>query len=556
MRGQLLIIVGVLILMGLMLAAFVQRDPAADPENTVVTAPAAGGEAHVSGPSATSPGETAVSSTPAKTSTDTAPSDPGTPTLQFPDWPEPAVALIVTGEQHGYFEPCGCTAGQLGGMSRRADLAKKIRDLGWNQHGIDLGGVARRTGPQALLKFDTTLAALREMNYLAIGLGPDDLQLSPENLLAQHLIDTDDAVYFLSANVVFFGTPELGTPLPWRIVETGGMKIGITSVLSESLRKQVIPDRPDDPSQPPADLSWESPEKAIPSVLAKFDEDNVGYRILLSQGSLEETRGLVEKFPAFDLVVTAEGFGDGERDPELIGHTRLLQVGTKGKFAGVVGLYPNDDKQPCRFELVSLNGEQFQHSDVIVELMRKYQQRLHDERIVEIEGAVAYPSGAEFVGADKCGECHTKAMEVWQNTAHAHALESLDPAFQREGHERLMGVARTFDPECLACHVTGWSPEGYLRYRTGFINAEFAADEAEKKLETLLAGNQCENCHGPGSRHVEQIELGNVEAARMDVRVTLQQAKERTCVMCHDADNSPHYSFEEYWEQVRHPGLD
>ena len=34
--------------------------------------------------------------------------------LKFPTWPTPKAALVITGEQLGYFEPCGCTANQLG----------------------------------------------------------------------------------------------------------------------------------------------------------------------------------------------------------------------------------------------------------------------------------------------------------------------------------------------------------------------------------------------------------------------------------------------------------
>ena len=162
---------------------------------------------------------------------------------------------------------------------------------------------------------------------------------------------------------------------------------------------------------------------------------------------------------------------------------------------------------------------------------------------------------AIYVGAAKCGECHTKAYAIWKNTPHAHAFESLDPSFQRKGFERLQGVNKTFDPECIACHVTGWDPEEYLRYESGFVNEEFAADDAEKLLQGLLAGNQCENCHGPGNRHVEYIEADNKVAAINEVKVTLLQA-EQTCNKCHDGDNSPGFKFEKYWEDVKHYGTD
>ena len=44
----------------------------------------------------------------------------------FQDWPKPKLAFAITGQQHGYIEPCGCTglANQKGGMARRHTLFK------------------------------------------------------------------------------------------------------------------------------------------------------------------------------------------------------------------------------------------------------------------------------------------------------------------------------------------------------------------------------------------------------------------------------------------------
>lgn len=92
--------------------------------------------------------------------------------------------------------------------------------------------------------------------------------------------------------------------------------------------------------------------------------------------------------------------------------------------------------------------------------------------------------------------------------------------------------------------------------RSGFLNKELARDTAEEQLQELLAGNQCENCHGPGSRHVELVEAGKIEESRQDVRVSLEQARDQDCIKCHDGDNSPGFKFEEYWDAVRHPGMD
>ena len=67
--------------------------------------------------------------------------DTGTAKPALEGWEKPALALMISGEMHGYVEPCGCTGGQTGGLARRATLATQLRDeRGWNVVGIDLGG--------------------------------------------------------------------------------------------------------------------------------------------------------------------------------------------------------------------------------------------------------------------------------------------------------------------------------------------------------------------------------------------------------------------------------
>lgn len=474
--------------------------------------------------------------------------------LKFPSWPTPKLALVATGEQLGYFEPCGCTANQLGGMSRRASLFDKIRSLGWNVRGIDVGSVSRRTGTQAKLKFETSLEAMRQLKYVALGLGPEELKLEAGYLLSQHLSNGDEPLRFLGANLTFFGSKDLGTPLSSAVFEVNGVKVGVTSVMSDSIRKAVIPDMTPDEADN-AEIQWTDPAEALKAVLKEFDEADVKVRVLLAQTTLEESKKLAEDFPNLTLIVRANGFGEGADNAELVGSVRLIEVGKKGKAAGVIGLYPDDAEVPVRFELVPLSGDLFPDSDRMTQLMQVYQDRLKSEAVARSDGAVPHPSGAIYVGAAKCGECHTTAHEIWKNTPHAHAFESLDPSFKRKGFERLHGVNKSFDPECIACHVTGWDPVEYLRYESGFVNEEFAADDAEKQLHGLLAGNQCENCHGPGNRHVEYIEVDNKVAAISEVKVTLLQV-EQTCHNCHDGDNSPGFEFEKYWEDVKHYGKD
>ena len=464
------------------------------------------------------------------------------------DWPVPDAALVLTGEQHGYFEPCGCTAGQMGGMARRADLVKKLKAAGWTVRGIDLGGLVRRTTRQAQIKFETTLNALRDLHYVAVGLGPEDLRLQPDFLLTQDLPDdSPDALHFVSANLLFYGSPDFGTPVPWRVISVGMVRIGVTGVMTEQTVRRVVPEGAG------SDITWSDPEPALRKALEAFDEQQVDVRILLSHGSVEESRQFASEFPAFDAVLTAQGFGDPNprEAPEQIGRTLLLQVGHKGKYTGVLGVWTGPDRPELRFRLVPLERGDFEDDPSMVDHMRDYQQRLFDERIALTDGVTGHPSGARFIGEASCRKCHEASCEIWQASHHAHAFESLNPVHRREGFERLNGVDRSHDPECLSCHVTGWDPQEYIRYRSGFINADLAETPQEQALESLLAGNQCENCHGPASRHLELIEEGELDLARQEVAITLEQGKQ-ACYRCHDSDNSPDFDFETYWPDIEH----
>ncbi len=466
------------------------------------------------------------------------------------DWPIPETALIITGEQHGYFEPCGCTANQMGGMARRADLFSRLQTAGWDIRGIDLGGLARRSVRQAQVKFETSFKALLDLNYVALGIGLEELRLQPEFLISQDLPDEQgNTLSLLSANLVFFGSPELGTPLPFRIVDTGKRRIGVTSVMSKSTKLKVLPEGAH------SDVTWTEPQPALEKVLQQFDQEYVDFRILLSHSLPDESRELAKAFPQFDVIVLAQGFSDPDPGAplEIIGQTLILQVGHKGKYAGVLGLY-DDAEQPYRYQCIPLERSEFNDAQSMVDRMAEYQQQLRDEHIVIADGEVAHPSGATFVGVDRCQDCHEDSFEVWADSHHAHAFESLDPSHQHEGFERLNGIPRMFDPECLSCHVTGWNPQEYIRFRSGFLNEEFAEGD-DRSLQARLAGNQCENCHGPASRHIELIEAGDIDLARKEVSITLEQGK-KICFSCHDADNSPDFDFDTYWPQIEHSESD
>lgn len=451
------------------------------------------------------------------------------------DWEKPAVVIAATGQMHGYFEPCGCSDPQYGGVSRRAELLRQIEQRGWPVIPVDLGGTLKRVRQQSQFKFQTLLAALRDMKYRALALGTEELQLGAGWLLSQHVPndqEPDLTLSFLAANVVLFGTPELGTPVRHRIVEVGDRRIGLTAIYDPELLDSST--NLDDETVQVLD-----PIESLKKAVASLQTEGVDLIVLLSHARLTTSKELASQFPEIPLILSTGPVEEPmTNNPLKVGGSTIVTVGHKGKHTGLVGWYPDAAGEKFRFDLVKLDGERFKDDPRMIEHMKFYQEMLRDSKLAETEPALQHPSGASFVGAEKCGECHTKAFAKWSETGHAYAFDSL-----REGRR---GIPRTFDPECLSCHVTGWHPQQVLRYDSGYIN---------EKLSAHLLGNQCENCHGPGSRHIELVENDDLEAARKLVRVTLKQAQ-TFCYDCHDLDNSPHFDFEEYWPEVAHPGLD
>ncbi len=109
-------------------------------------------------------------------------------------WPVPDVSLVVTGRQHGYIEPCGCTGleRQKGGMARRYTFMRQLKEKGWLLMPIDGGDQVRRFGHQSEIKLQQTTKALKQMEYQAVGFGPDDLRLGVGELLSVAAAESPD----------------------------------------------------------------------------------------------------------------------------------------------------------------------------------------------------------------------------------------------------------------------------------------------------------------------------------------------------------------------------
>ncbi len=458
----------------------------------------------------------------------------------FADWKGLRATIVVTGEMNGYLDPCGCTEGQLGGLGRRSDLLARMKAQGIPAVKIDLGGLtkdpanARGGLVQARVKFNTAIEALEKMAYDAVALAPEDLKLDVLDTLSAYQ-NQKDRLTILAANV----TPSAalaeafaGVIRPSVVVQDGPFKVGVTAVVDPDWYKAL--------KDPGLDaLEVRAPESALPDLLRTL-EGQSDIQVLMVQGPPELAKKLGEMLPGFELVISTSPTPDplDQLTPIVEGKNSMIQVGQQGKYVGVVGLFGEAGKPPTvRYTKLSLLADRLRNAeDMRVLIDETMQRNLKELRVVEdfprMANAAA-PAGATYVGAEACKECHPHAYDKWLGTPHSHAFETLvhNPKDPRRNRE--------FDAECVSCHTTGFT------YKTGWVSGDKTPN---------LKGNQCENCHGPASKHIEEP-TNKVFLDAMH-RTAEMADKGGLCLKCHDGENSPKFKFDEYYPRIVHKGLD
>ena len=125
----------------------------------------------------------------------------------------------------------------------------------------------------------------------------------------------------------------------------------------------------------------------------------------------------------------------------------------------------------------------------------------------------AWSAGVKAQVLKACSNCHSVEHEIWSNSGHGRAYDTLRK------------INKAFDPECLVCHVVGFNLPG------GFISE---VDTPE------LKNVQCEVCHGPGRNHALTPQAGFGNKAT------------EACKKCHVKNHSPRFNYAEYWPRIKH----
>lgn len=375
--------------------------------------------------------------------------------------------VIIGGNTHGYLAPCGCVKPMSGGIKRKADAIEQL-SKGTQPIILENGGLVHGVDRQSQIKAETLGESYALMGIHAVNLNESDFILGSPTIAQIHRL-SQDKLFTSVAQPGFEYLPHWKTVGPFLIGGLPGKTGDISEFLSEAKVFESVP-------------------------------------ILMIGGGLDDAKKIAAENPSLKLIIYQEN-SQIRQELVLEKGVPLVSPGEKGK--ALARLVWNGHSFEG-YEAVDL-GEKFTSTKRLDSLYSRYQKRVKEEKLLDKQPRT---EDQYYVGSNACFTCHQTESEVWKNSAHAHALSTLE----KVGHD--------YDPECVGCHVIG------LKSKHGFMSRT-------KTPEFADVG--CESCHGSGKNH-----------SKNPSQFPFEQVKEDTCISCHNPDHSPGFDFKEKWKKIKH----
>jgi len=458
------------------------------------------------------------------------------------------VTVFFSAEVRGYLGPCGCSENMRGSISRAAFQVAQARASGRAVHLVDCGdglfGEANIPEP-AVPQQERKAKALSE-SWKAMGLdarvpGPLDdargadfhasLQL-PE--LSKGSVKVLDGVAVLHASSVKEAltlvprAKELGgrfvvavIPLPFgELLREALDAKGIHLLLSSRSKDAFAAEESRLVGGATRVAQIQSKGRSLLKVDVSFHGDG---GVEWMAGDAERDRELATLDQRIELLraqVNEPMLGD---DLKALRKAKLEEIISRREALAAAPVTTPTDRSVATARLVPLEST-FPKDEKVQAIEKAYDVDVGllnlayaKEKGVSCVAATQEKPG--IVGSKVCVSCHAEAERVWLTTKHPLAYKALE------------AQGKQLHLDCVGCHVTGWQqPDGVCRI-----------DQLEGRTEV-----GCESCHGPGSNHAKAPAKTNI-ARGVDPK---------TCVGCHDRENSPQFDYDTYVEKVLGPGHD
>lgn len=456
------------------------------------------------------------------------------------------VTLFFTAEVRGYLAPCGCSESMRGGISRAAFQVAEARKAGGVVHLIDPGDglfgeltLPEAAVPQQERKAQALAAAWKAMGLSVRAVGPLDDARGPEFRRALGLPELASGAFKVLDGVAVISAPTLAAALALAPAarEAGGrFVVALVPMPADALLREAVDAKGIDlvVSARSKDAfaaeesrlaggatkvaQVQSKGRSLLKVTVRFRDDGA---VEWLRGDGERDRELYALDQRIELLRTQVNEPMLDEQLKALRRAKLDEVVARREALAAAPLVTPEDRSTATARFVPLEAA-FPKDEAVAAIEQAYDVDvgLLNLAWAKEHGVACAPPTREqpgVVGSQACIPCHEPAAKVWRQTKHGLAYVALE------------GKGKHHHLDCISCHVTGWQqPGGVCRI-----------DQTEGRREV-----GCEACHGPGSTHAAIPIKGNIARG----------AEPKSCVGCHDRENSPQFDFEAYLAKVVGPG--
>jgi Cytochrome c554 and c-prime len=470
----------------------------------------------------------------------------------------PTVRLYFVSDLAGAIEPCGCSKDQLGGLDHAGAWIAQERAKAPASALVTAGPLffmdptlKPEKVSQDTQKAETLAAVLKQLDFAAFAPAKNEWAAGLDEL---------GKLKDVSGAAMLFGNAQVPGAVPFVVREIGGVKVAFLGVAS--------PDVPGVDAKSPADAIKAAAQAA----------KSQGAKILVALASVGrgEAKRIADAVPELTAILVGSTGGAGDANtqappPERVGTVLIAETGNHLQTVAVLDLYVKDgsgtfadatglelgrkreelqgriddlhvkianwdkdakvsktDVDARRADLAKLEadkaeldvakppetGSYFRYTvkeirdtlgkdPKLEEQLLAYYKRVNEANKIAFADRKPRPhdgKGPVYIGVDACSSCHEEPKDVWDKTKHASAYATLTKGFKE------------FNLDCVSCHVTGYDMPG----------------GSTVTHVDRLKDVQCEQCHGPGSRHAMAPEK---------VQIPVPKPKPDMCLSCH---HSPH----------------
>ena len=470
--------------------------------------------------------------------------------------------IALVGEVRGEIEPCGCPTLPYGGFERRGALLSRLSEGGVPVFHLDAGelllkGRTTTRGRDPARRASLLMSLSSEVGVDAWAPGPSDMLVLGADGLDGLASGVRPGPLALSSAL---RRPDGSAPLPAStVLEAGGVRlgvIGLTPALQGRALREVL-------STAPLAASVQEALEALPADLDLV----VGLGAVTDQ----QADDLAAAVPDLDLMLTTRGESvDPPRTPHPDGPL-IVESPDRGRYLQVVDLRLGTDRNAPlvalpdastwrKIETVRRQVAQADaldspaldnHRQTLAVLERRFDEDGRGRNLVWVHalplGEDLDPAGFQAPQreagratlADQIALYKQDTLEAAQAAAAAppppqtdayassggcvtcHAQEFARWAYSDHAEKAWLSLVKkdaTDNPECVACHSTGFGKPGGFGELT---EANF------RKWKAV----QCEACHGPLAGHPDNPEVRGHPVTK------------ETCTSCHDEANSPDFDY-------------